>query len=90
MFHDFPLLNLKTVAAAALFTFPLLGYAQDLEISSQGNEITLVWPDGNRLFSSPDLSKWNEVLGATSPFSRQVTPESAQDFFRTTHRKPSR
>lgn len=42
------------------------------------NEITLSWDGGFPLFSSSDLSIWNEVIGATSPFTVPIEDNSRE------------
>ncbi len=61
-------------------SFPTEGMAQDLISLEQSaeDEITLRWSGGFSLFSSSDLSTWNEVAGATSPFSVSTKAASSE------------
>ena len=68
--------------AAGLLWMPLLGHAQSpLEVFALDDELTLTWPDGNRLFSSTDLITWEEVVGATSPLLRSIDQSLGAEFF---------
>jgi len=73
MIHSFSDFYLKFSIITAILSFPLVSHAQNsLKIDVLEDEATLTWPDGNRLLSSTDLIVWNEVVGATSPFIRNI------------------
>ena len=73
MIHSFSGIYSKLSIIAAVFSSSLVSHAQSpLEIDVLEDEVTLTWPDGNRLLLSTDLVVWNEVVGATSPFVRNI------------------